>query len=179
MIEPVLVLVDLAPHGGEVGLLDPLGDGTRPPGADLAVVDGTDRDHFGRRAREEGFFGQVEVGADDGLVAHLDPEVAGNPLPATSGSRCATSPSSAPTSTWPKKPSSRARRPKWSRSVPSTTARSAPGGRVPSPRGSRRPTSPPCGARSTSTRTGSIMSTDRHTHADGRTHRAHDYEIPE
>src|ERR1700728_42157 len=80
MIGPVPVLGDLAPHGGGGGLLDLLGDGTGPAGADLAVIDGADRHHLGRRAREEGLLGQVEVGTDDRLMTHLDPEVLRNGL---------------------------------------------------------------------------------------------------
>src|SRR6202035_949108 len=80
MVEPFLVLVDLAAHGGEVGLLNLLGDLSRAPGADGAVVDGADRHDLGGGAGQEGFVGQVQVGADDGLVADLVAEVVGDGL---------------------------------------------------------------------------------------------------
>ena len=61
------------------------------------------------------------------------------------------------------------------------SARAAPAA---SPRRSSRPTSPPCGARWTGTRTGSTMSTDggvRHAHANahGHSEHAHDFSVPE
>ena len=52
------------------------------------------------------------------------------------------------------------RPPRWCPSGPWTTDRWAPASPGPSPRSSSRPTSPPCAARSTSTRTGWTMSTD-------------------
>src|SRR6202044_3268703 len=110
--------------------------------------------------------------------------------PTTSATRSVTSPSSARTSTWPTRPSSRGPRPRWCRSVPSTTVRSGPGTRAASPRRSSRCTSPRSGARSTSTRNGWTMSTDaagdahshggaRHSHAHGHTAHAHDFAVPE
>ena len=72
MVQPVLVAIDLAAHGGEVGLLHLDGDRARLPVTHLAVVDGADRHDLGRRPGEERLVGQVEVGADDLLVAHLD-----------------------------------------------------------------------------------------------------------
>src|SRR5580692_9909594 len=80
MVQPFLVLVDLAPDRGEVHLLDLLGDAARVPGPDGTVVDGTDRHHLGRGPREEGLVGQVEVSADDGLVTDLVAEIAGDRL---------------------------------------------------------------------------------------------------
>ncbi len=80
---------------------------------------------------------------------------------------------------------------------PAGRHRPAPG---PSPRRSSRPTSPPCGARSTATRTGSTMSTDErsgenaapngaerahshagvdHSHAHGHRAHSHDFVVPE
>src|SRR5215210_2230375 len=63
MIEPVLVLVDLAPHGREVGLLDGLGHGAGL--ADDPVVDRADGHHLGRRPGEERLLGQVQVRAQE------------------------------------------------------------------------------------------------------------------
>src|ERR1700677_1302557 len=77
MVQPFLVLVDLAPDGGEVHLLDLLGDLARAPGADGTVVDGADRHHLGRGAGEERLVGQVEVRADDRLVTDPVPEAPG------------------------------------------------------------------------------------------------------
>src|SRR5579864_6420170 len=68
ILHPVLVSVDLSAHGGEVHLLDGLGD--RPGLADHAVVDLADRNHLGRRSRQERLLGHVEVAAQD--VADLD-----------------------------------------------------------------------------------------------------------
>src|SRR5438105_3409867 len=51
--EPALVLVDVAPRGGEERLLDLLGDGAPPVGAHGAVVDLVDRADLGGRAGEE------------------------------------------------------------------------------------------------------------------------------
>src|SRR6202453_136219 len=111
--------------------------------------------------------------------------------PAISATRSATSPSSARTSTWPTRPSSRGPRPRWCRSVPSTTVPSWPGTPGASPRRSSRCTSPRSGARSTSTRNGWTMSTDagadvphshggaRHSHAHGPTAHAHDFAVPD
>src|SRR5438270_9861081 len=78
MLHPVLVPVDLAPHRGVVGLLDPAGDGTGTAVADGPLVHGRDGDHLGRGAGEEGLFGGVEIGPEE--VAHLDlvAEVAGD-----------------------------------------------------------------------------------------------------
>ena len=80
--------------------------------------------------------------------------------PATSATRSTTSSSSAPTSIRPTRRSSPGPPPRWCRSGPSTTAGRAPASRARSPRRSSRPTSPPCAARSTSTRTGWTMSSD-------------------
>ena len=74
MLEPVLVALDLAAHGGEVGLLELAGDLARV--ADLAVVDRADRHDLGRGAGEERLVGEVEVVAEELLLAHLVPEVA-------------------------------------------------------------------------------------------------------
>src|SRR5206468_4143788 len=75
MFEPVLVLVDLAPHGGEIGLLHGLGDG--PGRGDLAVVDRANGHDLGGGAGEEGLLGQVEVGAQEVGLGHLIALVAG------------------------------------------------------------------------------------------------------
>src|SRR5680860_1554751 len=76
MLVPILVLVDLAAHGGEVGLLHLPGD--RPGLAELAVVDGADRHDLGRGPRQERLLGGVEVAAEDVGLAVLDAEVAGD-----------------------------------------------------------------------------------------------------
>src|SRR5438874_1882213 len=68
MLDPVLVLVDLAPDGGEVGLLD--GPGHGPGLADLAVVDRADGHDLGGGACEKGLVAGVEVAAQD--VRHHD-----------------------------------------------------------------------------------------------------------
>src|SRR4029079_15875904 len=66
--QPVLVLVDLAPNGGEEDLQDAARDGTGR--ADLAVVDRADGHHLGGGAGEEGLVRGVEIAAED--VADLD-----------------------------------------------------------------------------------------------------------
>src|SRR5688500_18001848 len=73
VLVPVLVAVDLALHRREEHLLDPAGDGSGLP--DLAVVDGADGHDLGRRPREEGLVGRVEVGAEDVAGGALDAEV--------------------------------------------------------------------------------------------------------
>src|SRR5688500_12323461 len=76
VLVPVLVLVDLAPHGLEVDVLDLAGEGTGI--AELAVVDRADGHHLGCGSGQERFVGGVEVRAQD--VAHLalDTEVTGD-----------------------------------------------------------------------------------------------------
>src|SRR4051794_28492139 len=68
MFHPVLVLVDLAPDGGEVHVLDGLGYGAGF--TDEAVVDLADGDDLRCSAREEGLLAHVQVAAED--VADLD-----------------------------------------------------------------------------------------------------------
>src|SRR5947199_9930288 len=75
MFDPVLVAIDLAPHGGEVRLLD--GPGHRPRLADETVVDLADRDHLRRRAGEERLLAHVQVPAQDVADLHLVAQVAG------------------------------------------------------------------------------------------------------
>src|SRR5438270_12585464 len=70
MLHPVLVPVDLAPHRGVVGLLDPAGDGTGTAVADGPLVHGRDGDHLGRGAGEEGLFGGGGLGPEE--VGHPD-----------------------------------------------------------------------------------------------------------
>jgi hypothetical protein len=120
------------------------------------------------------------------------PELRRDHRPPTSASRCATSRSSAPTSTWPTRRSSPARRPRWCRSAPSTTARSAPGA-GPITKEIQQTYFATVRGEVDRTRTGSTMSTDRGTDTHhggvahfahgrrphGHTHHAHDYEIPE
>ena len=72
-----------------------------------------------------------------------------------------------PICTPPTRRFSPARRPRWSRSPRSTTGCSATAGPARSPGGSRRFTTRPSAARSTSTRTGSNMSGDRSTRPSG------------
>src|SRR5688572_19861973 len=76
VLVPVLVAVDLAAHRGEEHFLDLAGDGSWV--TDLAIVDGPDGHDLGGGAREEGFVGRVEVGAEDVAGRALDPEVAGD-----------------------------------------------------------------------------------------------------
>src|SRR5665213_3154250 len=80
IVQPVPVLLDLAAHGGEVRLLDLLGDGTGLARPHLTIVDGPDRHHLGGRSGEEGLVGRVEVGPDELLVVDLQALVAGDPL---------------------------------------------------------------------------------------------------
>src|SRR5665213_1525715 len=80
IVQPVPVLLHLATHGGEVRLLDLLGDGAGLARADRAVVDGPDRDHLGGGAGQKGLVGRVEVGPDELLVVNLEALVAGDPL---------------------------------------------------------------------------------------------------
>src|SRR5581483_2572509 len=68
MFDPVLVSVDLAADGCEVGLLDGLGHRTGL--TDHAIVDLTDRHDLGRRPGEKRLVAHVEVAAQD--VADLD-----------------------------------------------------------------------------------------------------------
>ena len=74
MLQPVPVALHLAAHDGEVGLLELAGDLTG--GADLAVVDRSDRHDLGGGPGEERLVGEVEVAAQQALLAHLVPEVA-------------------------------------------------------------------------------------------------------
>src|SRR5688572_4169009 len=76
MLQPVLVAVDLALHGGEVDLLDLAGH--RPRLAQLAVVDRADGHDLGCRPRQEGLVGGVEVGAQDVADLALVAQVAGD-----------------------------------------------------------------------------------------------------
>src|SRR5581483_10391058 len=70
MFDPVLVPVNLAAHRGKEDLLDTAGHRPGLPGADHAVVDGTDGHDLGRGAGQEGLVRRVEVAAED--VAGLD-----------------------------------------------------------------------------------------------------------
>src|SRR5690242_17545291 len=73
MFVPVLVPVELPTHRGEERLLDLAGDRPRlPVWAHQPVVHGADGHDLGRRPRQEGLVGGVEIGAQD--VAHLDVE---------------------------------------------------------------------------------------------------------
>src|SRR3981081_2677281 len=72
--QPVLVLIDLAPDGGEEHLLDAARD--RPRRADLAVVDRADGHHLGGGTGEERLVGGVEVAAEDVADGDLVAQVA-------------------------------------------------------------------------------------------------------
>src|SRR5688572_11963081 len=74
IVEPVLVLLHLAVHDREVGLLDLAGDLARL--ADLAVVDRAHRHDLGRGAGEERLVGRIEVAAEQVRLEDLVPEIA-------------------------------------------------------------------------------------------------------
>src|SRR5664280_1639778 len=80
IVQPVLVLINLAPHRGEVGLLELLGDRPGPSVADLAVVHGAYGHDLGGSAGQECLVGRIEIGPDDLLVDHVVAEVAGDGL---------------------------------------------------------------------------------------------------
>src|SRR4051794_18529161 len=75
MFVPVLVAVDLAPHGGEEHVLH--GPGDRTGLAELAVVDRADGHDLGGGAGQERLVGGVEVASQHVAVDVLDVEVAG------------------------------------------------------------------------------------------------------
>src|SRR4051812_8485241 len=76
MFVPIRELLQLAPDGGEVALLDLPGDRTGL--TDLAVVDRADRHHFGRGTGEERLFARVEIAAEDVRALDLESEIAGD-----------------------------------------------------------------------------------------------------
>src|SRR5437763_16193844 len=78
IVQPILVPVDLASHGAEIGLLDAPGHRAGTSVAHEPVVDRGDRDHLGRRAGEERLLGGVQIASVQGAHTHLVTEVAGD-----------------------------------------------------------------------------------------------------
>src|ERR1700676_413676 len=79
MFDPVLVAVDLAPHGGVEDLLELAGHRSRlPPDPDHPVVDGAYGHHLGRRPRQKRLLGRVQVGPQNVADLHLVVEIPGD-----------------------------------------------------------------------------------------------------